>query len=158
MIFHHSKSFKLNKIYIYIRVLWDLQKAANGQFHHLETQRSIIRTKLKNIVTLLFISSFFADSFDEASRGICLPPVELLSFTFRAISPSYSQQKCQLTVLGPQLREGKRISTTEEENVLRRTFLARSLSFASFGKLFVIDFLQSELTRPRRGLRFPTGD
>jgi len=45
----------------------------------------------------------------------------------------------------PSITRTKADFGAENKNVLRRTFLARSLSFASFEELLMIDFLQSEL-------------
>lgn len=56
-------------------------------------------------------------------------------------------------VLVPQLRERKRISARRKRKrpLRRERFPRRSLSFASFGELLVIDFPQSELEASNGG-------
>lgn len=74
-----------------------------------------------------------------------------ISAQYRVLLPT----KMSAYVPVPQLRKRVKADFRAKGEKRLRTFLARSLSFASFGELLVIDFSQSELTSPRRGTLRP---
>lgn len=136
-------------------------KAASEQFHHLETQRDDIGRKLKTIVTSLYFFSLRGQLWWSLGGNMSCPRHRITPFHVLRNADVLLPTRMSAYVLVPQLRERKRISARRrrKRSLPRGHFPARSLSFASFEELLVIDFPQSELEAPNgEEPRFPAGD